>query len=168
MFLLLNVHVLIWATVVQVFHSEKNAAKDLFNTIPLGTVQTKISMFFFFLNRSLCSYFSKIAGWKCLIPSEFLGWCSSAQCAHTQTCTHTLTQTHTRYTRAHTHTHTHKKKKIFNWTFLPYAGQAFFLKLWILRRISILCNPVISLILLDFRVRVSISGYVLSPSVLSD
>ena len=48
MFLLLNVHVLILATVVQVFHSEKKAAKDLlkrFRSI-LGTLKTKISMFF--------------------------------------------------------------------------------------------------------------------------
>ena len=48
MFLLLNVHVLIWATVVKVFHSEKNAAKDLLKQFPshLGTVKTKISMVF--------------------------------------------------------------------------------------------------------------------------
>ena len=37
----------------------------------------------FFLNRSLCSYFGKIARWKLmfLFPREILGWCSSIQCS---------------------------------------------------------------------------------------
>ena len=48
MLLLFRVRVLILATVVQVFHSEKNAAKDLLKRFPshLGTVKTKILMFF--------------------------------------------------------------------------------------------------------------------------
>ena len=46
------------------FHSEKNAAKDLLKRFPShsGTVKTKLSMFF--LKRSLCSFFGKITGWK--------------------------------------------------------------------------------------------------------
>ena len=74
MFLLLSVHVLIWATVVQVFHSEMNAAKDLLKLFPshLCTEKTKISMFFpetksmflFRQNRRLKMF---------LFPSEILG-----------------------------------------------------------------------------------------------
>ena len=81
MFLLLNVHVLNWATVVQVFHSEKNAAKDL-KRFPshLGTVKTKMSMFFpesksMFLFQQICRL--KMF----LFPNDILGWCSSAQCS---------------------------------------------------------------------------------------
>ena len=74
MFLLLSVDVLILATAVQVFHSEKNAAKDLLKRFPshLGTVTTKIAMFFpktksmflFQQNRRLKMF---------LFPSEILG-----------------------------------------------------------------------------------------------
>ena len=75
---MLNVHVVIWATAVLVFHSEKNAAKVLLKRFPShsGAVKTKLSMFF--LNRSPCSYFGKIAGWKFLFPSKILGWRSSS------------------------------------------------------------------------------------------
>ena len=43
----ITVHVLTWATVVKVFHSEKNAANDLFKRFPphSGTVKMKHSMF---------------------------------------------------------------------------------------------------------------------------
>ena len=74
MLLLFNVHVFISASVIQIFHSERNAAKDLLKRFPshLGTVKTKISMFFrerkfvflFQQNRSLKMF---------LFPSEILG-----------------------------------------------------------------------------------------------
>ena len=61
------------------FHSEKNAAKNLLKRFPShsGTVKTKLSMFFpeskpmflFWQNRRLKLF---------LFPSEILGWCSSA------------------------------------------------------------------------------------------
>ena len=48
MFFLLDVHVLIWATIVKYFTVKTNAAKDLLKQFPshVGTVTTKILMFF--------------------------------------------------------------------------------------------------------------------------